>query len=219
MFATLIFRAVLSYDDGTHRPDKPRTAWGERAYLYCTEETPDAPQSRFAYSYMESGEHDGLYFLDYTPAPHGNHHDFYGNKRYVNIVCDIAKGRCKHFSEYDLEAVADMIRLGYVTKSTNDYQVTFPVYTKEAYQKAEALAWQVVTETLADTLHALTTSTEKILSDHTPKHVQNQVAGIAGISNKSNAISATAEILVEQGTLCTDWNPAEMPTTYLVIRS
>lgn len=55
-----------------------------------------------------------------------------------------------------------------------------------------------------------------ILSAHTPKHLQNQVAGIAAMDKFVNAVCIPATILMDRHVLNTAWHPLEMPTTFVV---
>lgn len=57
----------------------------------------------------------------------------------------------------------------------------------------------------------------RILGAHTPKHLQNQVRGIAGMDKFVNGICIPASILIERQVLDTAWHPLEMPTTYVVL--
>lgn len=217
MLATLVFRAVLHCHDGIRPGDVPKTAWGEHAYLYCVEDFPESPKQIFAYSGMSSHHNDGLFFFDYVQKKNGDHHDFYGNDRYVNIFCDIAKGQTEKFSEYDWEAVAEMIHLGYVYRDNDSYWVSTPVYTREQFNHANEMATAFVNETLAPMIVDLNRSAVQILSDHTPKHLQDQVQGIAAMDKFVNGVSIPATIMIEKGYLRTDWVPREMPTTYIVL--
>lgn len=217
LFATLIFRAAMNCNTGITASDMPTTAWGEKAYLFCTEKTPRTSRQIFAYSRMNSKDKDTLLFFDYRPKPNGDHHDFFGNARYINLLCDIAKGKSEGFSEYDLEAIAEMIRLGYVYKSGANYKLALPIFTSKQYEKAYALVKKFVDEKLADILGALNSSAVKILSNHTPKHLQEQVPGIAALDKFINAISVPAAVMIEKNYLSTDWRVLEMPTNFVIL--
>ncbi len=217
ILATLIFRATMNYNTVDKALEMPTTAWSEKAYLFCTEKTPETSEQIFAYSGMNSKNKDTLLFLDYRPKLRGDHHDFYGNDRYVNIICDIAKGEWKNFSEYDLEAIAEMIRLGYVIKINDTYKLTLPIFTNAQYEKAYALAKKFVDEELSNILSALNSSAMKILSNHTPKHLQEQVPGIAALDKFIHAISIPATIMIEKNYLSTDWKALEMPTNFIIL--
>lgn len=217
ILATLIFRATMNCNAGITLPDMPTTVWGEKAYLFCTEKTPETNEQIFAYSGMNSKDKDALLFFDYRPNPNGDHHDFFGNDRYINILCDIAKGKSESFSEYDLEAVAEMIRLGYVKKAEDTFKLALPIFTNEQYEKAYALAKKFVDEELSNILNNLNSSAVKILSNHTPKHLQEQVSGIAALAKFINAISVPATVMIEKNYLSTDWKVLEMPTNFVIL--
>lgn len=212
--STLIWRTVLFGGKSHNERTVPVTGWGERAYIYCVE---DVAKYTFAYSGMDGRHGDNLYFFDYLPKPNGDHRDFFGRERDINIICDIARGDVGRFSEYDLEAVAQMIRLGYVIKNENGYAPTCLVYTSAQYEKAVAIAKNFVTAELTDTIAEINSEAERVLSEHTPKHLQDQVADIAGMDKFLNAVCAPAAIMIERGYLSLDWHPSEMPTNYIVL--
>ena len=126
---------------------------------------------------------------------------------------------CCNFSEYDLEAVAEMIRKGYVIKENNIFRVAMPVFTAEQYSEAFDLARDFVDKNLQNVIASLDSAYERILSEHTPKHLQKQAADIARIDRLVNAADVPINILVERKILNTDWNKLEMPTTFIVINS
>lgn len=126
---------------------------------------------------------------------------------------------CCNFSEYDLEAVAEMIRKGYVIKENNIFRVAMPVFTAEQYSEAFDLARDFVDKNLQNVIASLDSAYERILSEHTPKHLQKQAADIARMDRLVNAADVPINILVERKILNTDWNKLEMPTTFIVINS
>mgnify|MGYP003306000771 FL=1 len=113
--ATILFRMICGVDC-SDTIDAPKTGWGESAYLWCVEKLNE--KHIFSYCGVDDKHGNSLYFFDYWKGGKGkgDHHDFYGNERYINIFCDICRGENKCFGEYDLEAIADMIKKGYVTK-------------------------------------------------------------------------------------------------------
>lgn len=211
--AVLLFRAVtfLGHDASDV---VPVTGWGESAYLWCMEKLSD--RHCFNFSGMGSKRGDSLYFFDYLKGGKGDHHDFYGNERYINIFCDICRNETA-FSEYDLEAVAEMIRMGYVIKDGDTYRAAVPVYTAEQYQTITERVNGFVTAELSDILREMDQTAVKILTAHTPKHLQSQAAAIAVMDKFVNAVCAPAGILIGRGILTTAWHPLEMPTTFAVL--
>lgn len=219
--SVIVFRAVLNVDniinrDLTPEYDTPITSWGEHALLWCVEKL-SASGSGFNYCGISSNNGDEIKFLDWLANPKGDHHDFYGNERYTNIICDIARGNTDKFSEYDLEVVAHMVRMGYVLCENGTYKPTMPVYTKKQFDKIICMVSDFVTGELEEIIEKMRELTQKILSEHTPKHLQNQVAGIAGINLFNDAVSIPAGIMVNKGYLSTIWTATEMPTTYIVL--
>lgn len=156
-------------------------------------------------------------FLDYLPDPKGNHHDFWGKPQRVNIACDIVRGKHKPLSEYDLETLAEMVRMGYVLNENGDYRLSFPVYTKAKYEKARGLAARFVDDSLADTLAVLNETATTALREHSPRHLHNQDPGIAAMDNFINTIYLPADIMIEKGYLSTVWHPCVMPSSFIVL--
>lgn len=143
--------------------------------------------------------------------------DFYGNDRYINIFCDICSDRKECFGEYDLEAIAEMIKKGYVVKEGSSFRATVPVYTSDQYRRIRTIDEEFITSELADIIRDMDKTATKILSAHTPKHLQDQVAKIAAMDKFVNAVCIPATILIERHILNTSWHPLEMPTTYVVL--
>jgi len=216
--ASIVFRTIFSTDWGSENT-APKTGWGKSAYLWCVEKLNG--NVVFNHSDMDSKYGDSLQFFDYWAdgKGKGDHHDFYGNKRYTNIFCDICRGKTDGFSEYDLEAVAEMIKKGYVIKENGTCKAAVPVYTAEQFRKITGWIDAFVSDTLAAVLQEMEKTSCRILSAHTPKHLQNQVAGIAAVMDKFvNAVNIPATILIDRQVLTTSWHPLEMPTTYVVLR-
>lgn len=211
---TVLFR-MLSGIDCDKTMDVPKTGWGESAYLWCIEKL--NKKHIFNYCSVDSKHGDSIYFFDYLKDGKGNHHDFYGKDRYINIFCDICSGRNMTFGEYDLEAVADMIKNGYVIKENDSFKATVPVYTSEQYNQICTIAENFISAELIGIIHDMDKIAARILSAHTPKHLQSQVEGIAGMDKFVNAVCIPATILIERNFLSTSWHPLEMPTTYTVL--
>lgn len=195
----------------------PKTGWGENAFIWCVEKLPR--NHMFNYCGVGSKQGDSIYFFDYLGLGNrkGDHHDFYGNERYINIFCDICRGETKDFSEYDLEAIAEMIKKGYVIKTDDLFKATVPIYTAEQYDKITECANRFVYDKLLAVIKEMDDATARILGSHTPKHLQDQVLGIAATDKFVNAVCIPAKILIDRQFLSTAWHPLEMPTTYVVL--
>ena len=209
-----LLRAIEPFDE-IMKLNIPTTGWGERACQWCEEDT---VQSLFNFCQLDSLRGDHVMFYDYLPKPYGEHHELFGNHRYVNILCDIARGECKKLSEYDLEAVADLIRMGYVSKTEDGFVVNMPIYTTEQYACVQAMAERFMTDALKPMLDQLHNATVTIMKEHTPKHLQEQVEAIAYLEKHTSAISLPAYRLVEEGKLIPNWHAGEMPTTYIILK-
>ena len=220
--SALVFRAIMnlehiSAETEEAAPVPPVTGWGERAWLWCEEKQAEYQDHAFNYSGMSSKQGDAVLFLDWLDHMHGDHHDLYGNNTAINILCDVARGNTTAFSEYDLETVAYLIQKGYVLRDKDQLRSTLPVYTGEQYEQANALVTRFVCDELRPFIAAIDESAKSILAEHTPKHLQAQISGIASMNKNVHAVSYPARVLVESGFLDTHWNTAEMPTDYIVL--
>ena len=135
----------------------------------------------------------------------------------ANTLIDFESDDCENFSEYDLEAVAYMIKKGYVLKHDESYKVTMPVLTLDQYNKAVELVSEFINPNLKEVILEMDATATKILSEHTPKHLQSQVAGIASMDKYINAVCIPTKILIERNVLNTNWNSRELPTTFIVL--
>lgn len=196
----------------------PMTGWGTRACLWCVEATESGgAQYLFNFCQLDGARGDSVMFYDYLPKPYGDHRDFFHNSRYVNILCDIARGDSQKFGEYDLEAVADLIRLGYVRQTEDGFRVNMPVYTAEQYDRVKSMAEHFVADTLKPTLDRLHAILVGIMREHTPKHLQEQVELIAQVEKHTSAVSLPVLRVIEEGKLIPSWHTGEMPTTYIIL--
>lgn len=214
--ATVMFRLVGGVECGATK-DAPETGWGENAYLWCVEKLNE--KHIFSYCDVQNPRGDTLYFLDYWKdgLGKGDHRDFYGNERYIRLFCDVCRGETKTLSEYDLEAIAEMVRKGYVIELQGRYQATVPVYTAAQYGAVTDIARSFIAAELTPIVQAMDGAAVRILAAHTPKALQQQVAGIASMDKFVDAVCIPAAMLVERGVLHTDWHPLEMPTPYMVL--
>ena len=110
-----------------------------------------------------------------------------------------------------------MIKKGYVVKADDSFKTTVPIYTTEQYNQITDFAEQFVCDSLSTIIKEMDDTTARILSSHTPKHLQDQVNGIAATDKFVNAVCIPATILVDRRFLSTSWHPFEMPTTYVVL--
>lgn len=190
----------------------PLTAWGDYAYQWLIEKDNLLNNNLFNYCTVYSLQGDIIHFIDYLPSPKSDHHDFYGDGHRINLLCDIARDNCGSFSEYDLETIAELIKKGYVLKKGNGYTVTMPLFTQEQYSAVCGLVRDFVTEKLEDIICEINQVSAKILSNHTPRHLQSQVPGISSTGRFVNIGCIPLRILIERNVLNTHWNPMEMPT-------
>ncbi len=214
--AVILFMSILEVD--CKEMCLPKTGWGDGAFLWCEEK----PNKKHIFNYSQfDGKHgDRLYFFNNWKEGNfkSNHHDFYGKVRYTNIFCDICRGDYTPLSEYDLEAIAEMIKMGYVIKENETYRATVPIYTFEQYNAVVDMVQAFISNELVSIIRELDHSAAQILSAHTPRHLQNQVNGIASMDKFVNGVCIPATILMDRNVLRTTWHPFEMPTVYVVLK-
>ncbi len=215
--SAILFGIIFRYDFLSNGI-MPKTGWGERAYLWFVEKMNTNPT--FSFCDQDSKHEDRIYFFDYwnNGNEKGNHRDFYRNERYTNIFCDICRGKHANFGEYDLEAIAEMIKKGYVVNSNGALRPTVPVYTAEQFSLIKDVVDQFVSDKLSEIIREMDDTTARIISSHTPKHLQDQVNGIASTDKFRSAVCFPAAILIDRAFLSTAWHPLEMPTTYVVLK-
>lgn len=208
---TFMLRKIQGFR-GDDSGERPRTAWGDEAYLWLEEQGNPLGKNMFNFSAVESSQGDWIYFIDYLPSLRGSHKDFYGYKYLASLICDIARGNCGSFSRFDLESMAELIQKGYVLNQNGTYTVAMPLFTKAQHAAACQLAHDFVEEKMGETLHELNRTFVRILKEHTPRHLQDQVPGIASAGRFSNSGCIPCRLLIDRRVLTTDWNPMEMPT-------
>lgn len=221
--ATVMFRMIGGIDCKLFRNEKenkeaPQTGWGEQAFIWCVEKFFDE-KHLFNYSGVGGKKGDIIYFFDYLKGGKGDHHDFFGKERIINIFCDICRNDTHSFGEYDLESVANMIEKGYVIKDGETIRAATPIYTREQYQTVQNMVKDFLTSELSEIINEMDIAAAEVLSAHTPKHLQDQVNDIAGLDIFTNVVCIPADILIEEGFLSTSWHALEMPTTFVVLNS
>ena len=95
-----------------------------------------------------------------------------------------------------------MIKKGYVIKENDSYHAAVPIYTAEQYDRILSVVKEFITSGLAAVIQEMEQTAARILSSHTPKHLQDQVTGIASMDNFVNAVCIPATILIERKVLC-----------------
>ena len=197
----------------------PKTAWGDHAYVWLVErDSALARQNIFNISQVNGSRGGRIHFLDYLPRPKATTTIFTGTRGMSTSSVTLRAKAGAICSEYDLEAVAQMIKKGYVLREGEAFRVAMPVFRANQYTQAMNLAKGVVCDQLGGMITQLDRTAAKILSEHTPPHLQNQAAPIAKLSSRFvHAVCAPASILVDTKVLSTDWNPLEMPTTFVVL--
>lgn len=121
-----------------------------------------------------------------------------------------ARGDCAKFSEYDLEAVAELVRKGYVLKEPQTYTVSMPLFTLSQYSAACRIVRNFVTDKLEKIIHEINLTFVRIIGEHTPRHLQDQVSGVARTGRIINTACIPLRILIDRKVLNPDWNPMEM---------
>ncbi len=221
--AAIVLRAVMGLEDlpltetAAGPVEPPQTAWGEHAYTWLMEKVPDAACS-LCFCCLSGKYGDHLRFLDDLKNGKGSHADFFNYPRKVNILCDIAHHTTAAFSEYDMEILAELVRDDYVYHTGKGYACTLPIYTTEQYRTILSWIQNTLCPQTESIFHAQDTAVKQILENHTPKHLAEQVPGIAAILSQDLFHgTAPASALITDGYLTTNWHPNEMPTCYLIL--
>lgn len=203
----------------TNPSDKayPLTAWGDHAYLWLVEQGNALSNHLFRFCTLSSRYGDVIHFMDYLPSLKSDHCDFYGNDHRINILCDIAHGNCGSFSEYDLETAAELIRKGYVLKKEDTCTAAMPLFTQKQYSAVCRLVRDFVMEKLAAVTGEINRLSAKIISNHTPRHLQSRIPGVSDSCRLVNAGCIPLRILIGRKVLSPDWNPMEMPTMQICL--
>lgn len=211
----MILREIL-YRGFCTPSEMPKSPWGGNAYFWLTESSVN-DRHIFNYCNINDSCGDQAFFLDYLPKLKGDHHDFFGNERAIKILCDVIRGRTDGFDDYDLASVAEMINKGYILKNGEAYRVSMPVFTKEQYEKVNSSINAFIESNISELVKSIELTSEKILREHSPKHLRNQVPGIANVSKIVNTVCAPVNLLLDRSVVHTLWNPVEMPTTCIVL--
>lgn len=88
---------------------------------------------------------------------------------------------------------------------------------RSQYERILSIVREFINNELVVIIKKMDQTAARILSAHTPKHLQDQVAGIASMDKFVNAVCIPATILMERKVLSIAWHPFEMPTTYVVL--
>ena len=215
LMTAFLLREVVSYDRDVS--DYPITAWGDRAYIWLEEKSAFSENNFLNFSQVTNRNGDGIYFVDYHPAPKADYLVFYNNQHYTEVFCDVAKGNVGSFSENDIEILAELIKKGYVIRESDSYRSAMPVFTSDQYDKAVKLTKRFVENELKELIKILDRHTERILGEHTPSHLQGQVNVISKMYRFVNAVCVPIKYLIEEKKLRTDWKPSEIGTDFAVL--
>ena len=214
--AVLVFRALFCVDC-SDITDAPKTGWGEYAFLWCVERMDE--RYYFNFCSVEGKKGDRMDFFDYRKGGKGkgDQCDFYGKEQYTHIFCNICRGAYTPMGEYEKEIAAEMIKKGYVIRENDTYRPAVPVYTTEQYKTIIDRIQTYIASELTDIIHKIDRTCAEILGAHTPKHLQEQVKGIAAMDKFVHAVCVPASVLIDRQVLDTTWHPLEMPTTYVIL--
>ena len=214
--STIMWRTIRGYAfKNVGKPEK--TGWGEHADIWLKEDSGDMTALTFNYCTVESKGGDTVWFFDYLSALKGDHHDFYGNPRKIDLLCDIADGTADNLSEYDLETIAEMVREGYVISESGGFRVAIPIYSKAQYSELMAKTEQFMKNGMGELIETIDNVSEHIIGEHTPNRLKESVARISGQDRFYHTVCAPAKKMLDMKYISTSYNPLEMPTTYVVL--
>ena len=214
--STIMWRMIRGYAF-KNVGNSEKTGWGEHADIWLKEDSGDMTAPTFNYCTVESKRGDTVWFFDYLPALKGDHYDFYGNRRKIDLLCDIADGNADNLNEYDLETIAEMVRDGYVISENGGFRVAMPIYSKAQYSELMAKAEQFMKNRMGELIETIDNVSEHVIGEHTPSRLKESVARISGQDRFYHTVCAPAKKMLDMKYLSTSYDPLEMPTTYIVL--
>lgn len=217
---TMLYRCMMRLEGGVHgdAPEAPITGWGERAWLYLQEEA-GLPEPLFAYCGVSSRRGDTVLFLDYLPAPHGSHRDFFGNARRVDVYCGIARGDTASFGESDWALAGELVREGYLLRQGEALYPAMPVFTARKYAESLRPVREFVSRSAEELLTRIASRGAELLRQHFPAHLRESCPVIASMLCRGAVVSDTARALLERSWLTPPSRGAEMPTDFIILNN
>ena len=223
--AAMVFRQIRSRPETTGAMDLPTTAWGDHALLSCAEERPEEETLKHdIFRYCSVGtDKDTMLFWDYVPKLCGDHHDFFGKDHLIALYCDLAREERNPsgFGAYDRSVLEELEKKGYVRRGRKNgaetLRVSAAVFTDAQYQRARDMAASFVDETLSEILDEMRENAVRILREHTPKHLADQVPGVASMDVFLNGVCIPAEHMIADGVLTPERIPGELPGVTVVL--
>ncbi|HBL84655.1 MAG: hypothetical protein A2Y17_11005 [Clostridiales bacterium GWF2_38_85] len=154
--------------------------------------------------------------MDWLQKPKNNHHDFYRNQKLANFFIKLAAGKITEPNEYEKDMIAELIQKGYAFTANNTTSVTTPVFTRSEFGRLFSMLHPLFDEAL-DISSKIEAEAEKLLYNHVPSHLTEQVKSIACMRMFDVVIGGSAQIMYNKDYLKTNWTANEMPTVYAII--
>jgi RNA polymerase sigma factor (sigma-70 family) len=196
--------------------EAPVTAFGDKAYVWG-DETPE-----YVFNICNMSKYDGclaegeLHFMDYLPNNKSNSNEFYRNLKLTNFLIKLASSKVNNPNEYEKEYMAELISKGYAVNDNGSVTLTLPVYTKNQISALCNILTPVIDE-LLEIATEIMKIVEKVLKNHTPTHLKQQLTNIACMRMFDDVINATVDIMSRKDYLKVHWNANEMPTVYAIL--
>ena len=196
--------------------ETPKTAFGERAYVWGVEE--DEPILNICHlsPYDGSLSEGELNMMDYLPSARTHHNILYSHRRLANILIKLAANKLTPANEYDKEYIAELIQLGYAVNNDGVIKLTLPVFTRSQIASLYELL-DPITDELLSISGKIKHMADAILLNHVPAHLKEQISGISCMRMFNDCIDAVAKNMVNKDYLKENWEPNEIPTYYAVI--
>ncbi|MDF2543018.1 MAG: polymerase, sigma-24 subunit, subfamily [Herbinix sp.] len=196
--------------------ESPVTAFGEKAYVWGDESPRGVLNTCNMSKYDECLIEGELHFLDYLPHIKSDSNVFYRNLKLANFLVKLASNKVHNFNEYEKEFMAELIEKGYAINENGSVSLSLPVYSQSQIKDLFSILDPIIYVFL-DIASEIMKIIEKVLKNHTPTHLKQQITSIACMRMFDDIICATIENMRDKDYLKVNWNANEMPTVYLVL--
>lgn len=195
-----------------HRKNETPLSRCDGMYLWLDESGNILRNNLLSCCTVRGDKGDIVYSFDYLAEFMNDRHNVLENDSMVNILCNIARGDCAEFNDYDLKLVTEMVRNGYLLEREGAYAVSMPLFTLKQYAAACNLVKRFKKEKVVKIINEMNKASGKIISDHTPIHLIDMVPFVVDSISIANVCYIPLYMLIEKGILDINRNPLETAT-------
>lgn len=195
----------------------PLNAWGENAYMWFREKNNNKSCGISTFP-VDDGK--TTFFIMNSTQDSAEKRDEIIDSGKIQVLKHFARHRMEKIGNKDSAEMAELIRDGYLIKDdglVSKYRPAMPIYSAKQYdeimEKIKGFSESVI-KPLIEKSEKLT---EKTLSEHTPKHLKNQIEFVAKRENQSDIDGVAFFRLLESGYLAIDANPFEKENWSIVL--